>query len=83
MAKTVFVEKKKLLTGNMNLELKKRIMKYIRNKIVMAKTVFVEKKKSLTGNTNLELKKRITKCLVWSVALNVEERWTMTHTKED
>ena len=49
----------------------------------MTKKVFIEKKKLFTGKMNPELKKRITKCLVWSVALNVEERWTMTHTKED
>jgi len=39
MAKTVFVEKKKSLTGNMNLELKKRIMKCL----VWSVVLYVEK----------------------------------------
>ena len=32
---------------------------------------------------NLELKKRIIKCLVWSVALDAAETWTLTQAESD
>ena len=42
--------------------------------------VFIKKKILFTGKMNLDLKKRIVKCLVWSVALNAAEIWTLTQT---